>query len=137
MSRKVLLAYQLITGASDTFTGALLMIAPALVLGLMHADAPADTLTYVSYIGSFVLAVGLCCLYGARLVIRRDPRRQLATVWLLTALIRMSVAAFVTIQIVNGTLAPQWAPVAGFDGLCFLIQAVGLRKHWAVMDDSR
>ena len=137
MSRSVLLAYQLLTGISDTCTGALLIIAPSLTLGLMHVDVPAYSLIYVSYIGSFVLAVGLCCLYGARLVIRRDPRRQLATVWLLTALIRLSVAVFVAVQISTGSLAPRWVSVAGFDGLCFLIQAVGLKKNWAVVDGSR
>jgi len=137
LSRTVLLAYQLLTGISDTCTGALLIIAPALALGLMHVDVPVDSLIYVSYIGSFVLAVGLCCLYGARLVIRRDPRGQLATVWLLTALIRLSVAVFVAVQISTGSLAPRWISVAGFDGLCFLIQAVGLQKNWTVVDGSR
>ena len=137
MSRTVLLAYQLLTGVSDTCTGALLIIAPALTLGLMHVDVPADSLIYVSCIGSFVLAVGLCCVYGARLVIRRGPHGQLATVWLLTALIRLSVAVFVAVQISTGSLAPRWVSVAGFDGLCFLIQAVGLQRNWAVVDGSR
>ncbi len=137
MNRTVLLAYQLLTGLSDACTGALLIVAPTFALGLMQVDVPADGLIYISYIGSFVLAVGLCCLYGARLVIRRDPRRQLATVWLLTALIRLSVALFVAVQISTGTLSSRWISVAGFDGLCFLIQTVGLQKGWAVVDGSR
>ena len=137
MNRTVLLAYQLLTGLSDACTGALLIVAPAFALGLMRVDVPTDSLIYISYIGSFVLAVGLCCLYGARLVIRRDPRRQLATVWLLTALIRLSVAVFVAVQVSTGTLSLRWISVAGFDGLCFLIQTVGLQKSWAVVDGSR
>ena len=130
MNRNALLAYQLITGASDAFTGALLMIVPGMTLALMKLPAPKDDLVYLSYIGSFVFAVGLCGLYGFRLVLRGDRKKQLGTVWLLTALMRASVAVFVFQQVVAGTLAPGWIMVAGFDGCCVVIQAVGLRRRW-------
>jgi hypothetical protein len=130
MSRNILLAYQLLTGASDTCTGALLMVVPGATLALMKLPAPGGDLVYLSYIGSFVFAVGLCCLYGFGLVVRGDSRRQLATVWLLTALLRASVAVFVTQQILTGALALGWIVVAAFDGACVMIQGVGLRKGW-------
>lgn len=130
MNRNALLAYQLITGVSDACTGALLMIVPGVTLALMNLPAPKDDLVYVSYIGSFVFAVGLCGLYGFRLVLRGDGKQQLSTVWLLTALMRSSVAVFVTQQVVAGTLASGWFMVAAFDGVCVVIQAIGLRKRW-------
>jgi hypothetical protein len=130
MNRKMLLAYQLLTGLSDSLTGALLMIAPAWTLLLMRVPAPDTGLVFVAYIGAFVFAVGLCCLYGALLILRGDPARQLATVWLLTAVMRASVAVFVMQQVLAGTLVPAWAPVAAFDGVCVLIQAFGLYNNW-------
>lgn len=130
MNRTVLLTYQLLTGASDAFTGALLVIAPAMALGLMRLHAPADGLVYISYIGSFVFAVGLCCFYGAYLVVRGDACKQLATVWLLTAFLRASVASFVAQQVLSGALPFGWVTVAGFDGACVLLQAIGLRRGW-------
>jgi len=51
-------------------------------------------------------------------------------VWLLTALTRSSVAIFVTTQIITGTLESGWATVALTDGVCVLIQAIGLHKGW-------
>lgn len=130
MNRTMLLAYQTITGLSDSVTGALLMMAPAETLGRMHVSAPPSGLVFVAYIGAFVFAVGLSCLYGARLVLRGDAAHQLGTVWLLTALMRASVAVFVTQQVLAGGLAVGWLPVAGFDGACVLIQAVGLCRNW-------
>jgi hypothetical protein len=130
MKRNILLAYQLLTGAGDAFTGALLIIMPGSALELMRLPAPQGDLVYLSYIGSFVFAVGLCCLYGFALVLREDDKAQLATVWVLTALLRGSVALFVTQRILAGSLAPGWITVAIFDGICVLIQAIGLRKNW-------
>jgi len=130
MSRRILLAYQLITGLSDTATGALLMVAPDFTLRLMHLRAPADALVYVSFVGAFVLSVGLACLCGAVLAFRGGCQRKLEIVWVLTALPRASVAIFVAAQILVGALQAGWLAVALFDGACVLVQAIGLRKGW-------
>jgi hypothetical protein len=47
MNRPILLGYQLVTGLSDTLTGALLMVAPALTLRLMLIEAPTGALVYI------------------------------------------------------------------------------------------
>jgi hypothetical protein len=130
MSRSLLLAYQGLIGLSDTLTGALLIIAPELTLGLMHLHAPADALPYVSYLGAFVLSVGLACLYGAVVMIRRGSPCKLEAVWLLTAITRASVAIVVVTQILAHSLEMGWMTVAVFDGACVMIQAIGLRKGW-------
>jgi hypothetical protein len=130
MNRSILIGYQLTIGLSDTLTGALLMVAPELTLGLMRLRAPADAMPYLSFIGSFVLSVGLSCLYGAYLMIRRGSLCRLEIVWLLTAIARASVAIFVIAQILAHTLEAGWLTVALSDGACVLIQTIGLRKGW-------
>lgn len=134
MNRRILFGYQLLTGLSDTLTGALLIVAPEFTLRLMLLRAPADALVYVSFIGAFVLSVGLACLYGALLVHRGSCSSRLEVVWLLTALVRASVAAFVVGQIVAGALGSGWLTVAATDGTCVLIQAIGLRRGWLASD---
>jgi hypothetical protein len=125
-----LLAYQLVAGFSDTSTGTLLITAPAFTIRMMGLAAPLDATPFLSFIGAFVLAVGLSYLYGALLVRRTRGAARLEAVWLLTAIIRSSVALFVLGAVVNGSLAPGWLTIAAFDGICAVIQARGLRQGW-------
>jgi hypothetical protein len=130
MNRPILIGYQLLIGISDTLTGALLIIAPEFTLGLMRVHAPAGALPFVSFIGAFVLSVGLSCLYGAFVMVRRGSPCKLEVVWLLTAITRAGVAIFVVTQILAHTLEAGWLTVAISDGACVVIQAIGLRKGW-------
>jgi hypothetical protein len=84
----------------------------------------------VSFIGAFVLSVGLACIFGALVMARRGCRRIIEMVWLLTAFTRASVAIIVVAQIMNHSLEFGWITVAVFDGACVLIQAIGLRRCW-------
>jgi hypothetical protein len=129
MNRSILIGYQLLIGLSDTLTGALLIIAPQFALRLMGLCIPFDALPFASYIGAFVFSVGLACLYGALVIVRRSPCK-LEAVWILTAITRASVAFFVVTRILAHTLEVGWLTVALFDGACVLMQAIGLRKGW-------
>jgi hypothetical protein len=126
----MLIGYQLLIGVSDTLTGALLIVAPQLTLRLMLLDAPPAALIYISFIGAFVLSVGIVCLYGCFLAWKGRFGNRLEAVWLLTALTRASVAIFVTVQVMAGALEPGWLTVAATDGACVLIQVLGLRRGW-------
>jgi hypothetical protein len=129
--RHILLLYQLLIGASDTSAGILLLAAPALTLHLMGLHpAAAAALPYVSYIGAFVLSTGLACFYGAFLATRPLYAPKLEVVWLLTAITRATVAAFVFTKIVSGELATGWLTVALSDGIIALIQLTGLARGW-------
>ena len=130
MKRRILLGYQVITGLSDTSTGVLLVIAPALTLHLMKLHSVPDALPFLSYVGIFVLSVGLACLYGATLTTPRVRTEKLEVVWLLTALTRAMVALFVLTKVVSGALEAGWITVAITDGLFASIQAFGLAKGW-------
>ncbi|HUX44873.1 MAG TPA: hypothetical protein VMV57_08995 [Terracidiphilus sp.] len=130
MTRRVLLVFHWAAGLSDASTGAMLMAAPAFTLGLMGLAAPADAMPFVSFVGAFVLAVGLAYLYGARLVGRECSMARLEAVWLVTAMVRSSVAVFVLAEVLKGALSPGWLTIAVFDAACVAFQALGLRNGW-------
>ena len=125
-----LFIYQLVTGVSDASTGVLLIAAPVFTIRMMGLSVPYDAAPFLSFIGAFILAVGLSCLYGALLVQRVGRVQRLEAVWLLTAITRSSVAIFVLTAVLAGTLTPGWLTIAIFDGICVLIQARGLRRGW-------
>ena len=130
MNRPILLAYLLLTGCSDTLTGALLMAAPDFTLQLMRLRVPQESLVFLSFIGAFVFAVGLSSLYGAYIAFQGGSRTKVEVVWLLTAFTRASVAIFIVEQVLALTLDPGWLTVAATDSSFVLIQAVGLRRGW-------
>jgi hypothetical protein len=130
MNRPILFGYQLLIGLSDTSTGVMLIVAPEFTLHLMGLHVAADSLPFLSFIGAFVLSVGLSCLYGTLIIGRPACVAQMETVWLLTAFARSGVAVFLISQIAASTLESGWLTVAVSDGACVLIQAIGLRKGW-------
>ncbi len=130
MSRRLLLLYQLLTGLSDTSTGLLLILSPALTLHLMRLHVADLALPYLSWIGVFVLSVGLACLYGAWLTGNPLDDPKLEVVWLLTAIPRTLVTLFVVTKMVSGALEPGWFTVAVTDGTFALTQVVGLSRGW-------
>ena len=131
MKQRLLVLYQLLTGASDAATGVLLLMAPAFTLRLMRLHAPAAAaLVYLSYIGAFVLAVGMACLYGAWLATRTGCAAKLEVVWLLTAMTRGVVAVFVAAKVLSGALEAGWITVALSDGFYAVLQIVGLTRGW-------
>jgi hypothetical protein len=130
MKHTLLLGYQWLTGISDTGAGILLYLAPAFTLRLMGVQAPADAMPFVGYVGAFVLAVGLTCLYGALLLTLRKAPERVETIWLITALLRGAVAIYVFQSILTGVLEPGWIGVTLFDGACVVVQAIGLKRRW-------
>ena len=118
--------WSIAVGSMDALTGLLLVIAPAGVLRLLKIEAPsADALVFLSWIGVFVMAVGLS--YGLALG-RHRGRGE--TVWAFTALVRMLVALFLTVKIVGGALDSAWAVVALSDASVAVVQIAILRKGW-------
>lgn len=130
MTRSVLLAYQWLTGVSDSVTGALLCGAPIMTLRLMGIHAPEESAPYIAYIGAFVFSVGVACLYGARLMAKRASAERIEMVWLLTAFSRSAVAIYIVAGVLGGNLEMEWLPVAAFDAVCVMVQSIGLRKGW-------
>ena len=131
MTRRLLLGYQIITGLSDSSTGLLLIFSPATTLHLMKLHSTPDALPFISYIGAFVLSVGIACFYGGWLVRRSIASEKLEVVWLLTAITRGLVTLFVIVEVVSGGLEPGWITVALTDGTFALLQFYGLKEGWS------
>jgi hypothetical protein len=133
MKCRILLGYQMLTGLSDTTTGILLIFSPVLTLQLMRLNVPSCSLPFLSYIGAFVLSVGVACLYGAYLCTRASFAQKLEVVWLLTAITRGIVAIFIAWKLSTGAFETGWATVAVSDGALALLQVLGLWRGW--LDD--
>lgn len=130
MKRHLLVTYQILTGLSDTSTGLLLLFAPALTLRLMELHAAPASLPFLSYVGAFVLSIGIACFYGAILALRPAMSEKLEVVWLLTGITRALVAAFVLFSILHKSLETGWVTVALTDGFLALLQFYGLSRGW-------
>ena len=119
-----------LAGVSDTSTGLMLVFAPAWTLNLMGLHRMPEPVVFASFIGVFVLSVGLAYLYAASLPWTAANRPLWKTVWLLTALTRSLVAVFLVWKIIGGQIEPGWITVALSDGALALIQWLGLGKGW-------
>ncbi len=109
----------------DALTGLLLIFVPARVLGLLGIQPPsADALVFVSWIGVFVMSVGLS--YGLVFLKRRHGE----AVWAFTSLVRMAVAVFLTARVLGETMEKSWMLVAVSDAAVALVQIVILRLGW-------
>ncbi len=130
MTRSLTL-YQYAAGLCDTLTGLLLILAPAWTLTLMRVHVLPQPIVFVSWIGAFVLSVGLTYLWVA-LVWPLSPRSALSwkMQWRITALIRSIVAVFLLSQIALGRLQPAWITVALTDGALASLQWIGLSRDW-------
>ena len=118
--------WSLVVGAMDAATGLWLILAPASLLELFHVPPVSpDALVFVSWIGIFVLAVGLSC--GLALLPRRARGE---TVWIFTSGVRVLVAVFLTASILSDSLPIVWAVVGLADGLVALVQIAILRAGW-------
>jgi hypothetical protein len=130
----ILLAYQLLAGVCDTMTGVLLVLAPTWTLTLMgvahHSFSPQAT----SFVGTFVLSVGLAYFYAACWPMTSAHAARWQAVWFLTALTRTLVAGFLAWQIAAKQMESAWLTVAFTDGALAAIQWTGLAKGWLRFD---
>ena len=132
----LLLGYQLLAGTCDTVTGLLLIVSPGWTLSLMGVIQNYSS-ALISFVGTFVLAVGLFYFYPLRFpTIARNAQRW-QTVWVLTALIRSLVAAFLLLEISAQRMELAWITVAISDGALGAIQWTGLAKGWLRFDRTK
>ena len=122
---KFLRFWSVAVGTMDAVTGLLLVLTPAGVLNMLGIAQPSpDALVFLSWIGVFVMSVGLS--YG--LALGRRSRGE--TVWVFTSAVRVLVAFFLTFKIMTGAMAPGWALVGISDGVVGVVQIVILRMGW-------
>ncbi len=123
--RQFLKLWSVTVGSMDAVTGLLLICAPALVLKLLAVDLPsADALVFIGWIGVFVTGVGLSYALALGGTSYGEP------VWMFTAMIRLLVALFLSVRILDETLAVNWGIVATSDGFVGFSQIIILRLGW-------
>ena len=122
--------FQWLAGSCDTATGVLLVFAPAWTLKLMGVQQFPQPVEFASFVGVFVLGVGLAYLSVARLPLNSKTAPRWQTVWSVTALIRFLVAGFLTWQILAGRMEKAWFAVAATDGALAAFQWTGLKCGW-------
>lgn len=127
--------FQWSAGLCDTATGALLVLAPAWTLKLLGLQRPPQPVEFASFVGVFVLGVGLAYLSIARLPLSAEMAPRWQTGWALTALIRALVAVFLTWQILAGRMEQAWLTVAATDGTLAVFQCIGLKRGWLDFKD--
>jgi hypothetical protein len=96
----------------------------------MGVGRPPQPIEFASFVGVFVLGVGLVYLYAMRLPLNAAHASRWQAVWTLTGLIRTLVAVFLLAEIASGRMERAWLTVAIFDGTLALIQWIGLTKGW-------
>ena len=123
--KKFVVGWSVVVGSMDSLTGLLLVVAPAFVLSLLGIAPPsADALVFLSWIGVFVVGVGLS--YALAL----GERRRGKAVWMVTALMRTLVAVFVACRIDDGSLPLAWAVVVLTDLVVAVVQTAVIRAGW-------
>lgn len=123
--RPILRFWSVSVGGMDAVTGLLLVLQPRTVLRLLDITPPApEAMVFVSWIGVFVMAMGVS--YGLAL----GWRERGETVWLVTALVRLMVAGFLLVRILDGSLQANWLIVAGADATVAVTQLLLLRVGW-------
>jgi hypothetical protein len=128
-------AFQWLAGAGDTATGALLLVAPTMTLKWMGVQQLPQPIEFASFIGAFVLGVGLTYLWAARWPRDAKTAARWQTLWTVTALIRSLVAGFLTWQLLAGRLEKAWVTVALTDGTLAVFQWTGLKLGWLEFKD--
>ena len=130
-----LLTYQYLAGLSDTSAGWFLVLEPQWTLTLMGVRRIPQPIEFASFVGVFVLGVGVTYLYATRLPFVAFNTARWQTIWALTALIRTLVAVFLLGEILLGRMERAWLAVAVTDGTLALIQWIGLSKGWLNFED--
>jgi hypothetical protein len=124
------MAFNYLVGLSDSSTGLLLVFAPAWTLTLMGVHRLPQPIEFASFIGVFVLGVGLAYFSVPGPPLHGIYAARWRTVWLLTALIRTLVATFLLAEISTGRMERAWITVAITDGALAAFQWIGLGKGW-------
>ncbi|MGZ8898548.1 MAG: hypothetical protein ACXW3Z_00485 [Limisphaerales bacterium] len=130
MIKKSFTLYQFAVGTCDTLTGVLLLIVPQFALKLMGVtQAPAEPV-FISFIGAFVLSVGLTYLVFAGSPRSESELGAARAAWLITGLGRLCAGTFVLLAITAGRMELPWISITVVDLSIGGFQLIGLRRQW-------
>ncbi len=126
MTKTAFLKYwSLAVGTMDVLLGLLLVFSPALMLRMLKIEPPsADGLVFVSWIGVFVISVGLS--YGLTF----GRRGHGEAVWIFSSGGCLLTAVFLTTRILGESMPGSWTLIAVACALVALVQIALLRAGW-------
>lgn len=118
-------------GALDLLSGLALIFVPAQVLAVAGLESE-DDLLLLSFVGAFVLAIGVVYLGAAWHWARRRAPSTLRAVWVSTAVVRLVVGSFVVAHVALDSFEPLWIWVGLADLTIAAIQLTGWWRGWIV-----
>ena len=124
--------FQWAVGAYDASTGILLVLAPVWTLHLMGMKNIPDPADIISFVGIFVAAVGV-----SYFLVHREDVVGWKMQWKVTALVRLSVACFLTWKIFGANWETRWITVLLTDLVIAAVQIVGLKRGWLDHRDNK
>lgn len=128
--------YCLLAGLCDAATGAALLAAPGWVFAALALGQLPTPAAYASFVGAFVLAVGLAYLYPWLLDGARRASR-IRTMLEVTAISRLAVAVFLATALARGMLGPRWGLVLATDLGLGLFQLLLTARHLPPSAEAR
>lgn len=136
--RRCAALYTLAAGLVDAVTGPWLVVAPASALALMGVGPELDRdLTFVSFVGAFVGAVGWSYLWALWRWRRHGDVAFLRAVWRATILFRVAAGGFVLGQLALDNLDLGWVSVPATDFVLAGVQVWLLRAGWPEAEAQR
>jgi len=128
ISRSAVRLYALAAGLSDGVTGLLIVISPGLALSLMQIAEVPEEVIYLRFVGVFVGAIGLSYFLPFLSAEPEAGDARLGSVFAVTGLMRLCVAAFVLSSVLAGALVVGWLLVFVTDLSLALLQIFFLRS---------
>jgi Na+-driven multidrug efflux pump len=117
--------WSLVLGTMNLMAGLLLVFFPVLVLRFLKIEAPpTEGLVFVSWIGVFVMSVGVSY------VLAMGRRGHGEAVWIFSSVVMVLTAVFLTARILGESMPGAWTLVAAACALVALVQIVLLRAGW-------
>lgn len=117
--------FQWSVGACDAVTGILLVLAPVWTLHLMGMKNIPEPADIISFVGIFVMAVGV-----SYFLVNRDELSGWKMQWKVTALVRLSVGVFLMWKIFGAHWEMRWITVLLTDLIIAGVQITGLKNGW-------
>lgn len=124
---KVARWYALLAGSCDGLTGILLMAAPNYTLRLMGMETMPVEPIWMQWIGAFVFSVGFSYYFPFFSTSRETNRRRIISLFEITAFIRIVIAVFTGVSIMQGSLDSAWISVTLTDAAFAAIQITFLK----------
>ncbi len=117
--------YQWAVGGMDACTGFLLVFFPVWTLHLMGMTQIPEPADIISFVGIFVMSVGL-----SYFLVREKDVEGWEMQWRVTGVMRACVACFLMWKIAMAGWEVRWATVLFTDIFIAVVQFAGLKKGW-------